>query len=216
MRWSMGYIAFLSALWGAIWFGPLSGRGLSRVQWAEFFLSLAEYPAAEILFILTYLVLAALFFPTGILSFAGGFVFGWQGFFWNLIGCLMAAELTFLLGRRLGRGYFEKNAGPALRMIESRLTNMGWTAVFAIRMLPGPFVFGNAVCGALGFKSRPFLTGSFAGILPGTFIAVELGMGTAKFVGAPELDWSQAPWEWLVLRVFLGVGTLAWGWKRSG
>lgn len=134
-------------------------------------------PAAPLLFLLLYLVLTVLFFPAGVLTAAGGALFGVvAGSLLSVIGATAGATAAFFIGRRLGRGTLERAAGRRVRAVDAWLGRRGFTAVLYLRLIPlVPFNALNYASGVTGVSARDYVFGTALGIIPGAFAYAALG-----------------------------------------
>jgi phosphatidylserine/phosphatidylglycerophosphate/cardiolipin synthase-like enzyme/uncharacterized membrane protein YdjX (TVP38/TMEM64 family) len=90
------------------------------------------------------------------------------GFFCAAVGVLIAATVTFWIGRRLGRRPLRRWLGRKAQLLEHRLEGRGIIAVALIRKVPiVPFTLVNMLVGASGVPYREFIAGTAIGMLPG-------------------------------------------------
>jgi len=92
----------------------------------------------------------------------------WLGFVCAAIGTMLAATVTFSLGRTIGRRPLRRWLGRRAQMLERRLERRGIVAVALIRKVPiVPFTLVNMLIGASGVPYRDFIIGTAIGMLPG-------------------------------------------------
>jgi uncharacterized membrane protein YdjX (TVP38/TMEM64 family) len=92
----------------------------------------------------------------------------WLGFACAALGTLMAASITFWLGRKIGRRPLRRWLGRRAQLLERRLERRGIVAVALIRKVPiVPFTLVNMLIGASGLTYRDFIVGTAIGMLPG-------------------------------------------------
>ena len=118
--------------------------------------------------LLVYLVGGLLFFPVTVLSLAVAAIFGpiW-GPIYGIMGALLSAGTTFLLGKLLGNAGLRKLGGPKVEAVDEKLKKSGIIGVAAIRMLPvAPFSLVNLVAGISSITLIQFLIGTFLGMAP--------------------------------------------------
>jgi phosphatidylserine/phosphatidylglycerophosphate/cardiolipin synthase-like enzyme/uncharacterized membrane protein YdjX (TVP38/TMEM64 family) len=90
------------------------------------------------------------------------------GFVCSAAGTLLAATVTFGVGKLIGRQPLQSWLGSRLESLERRFTNRGIIAVALIRKVPfAPFTIVNMLIGAIGIRYRDFLLGTSLGMLPG-------------------------------------------------
>jgi uncharacterized membrane protein YdjX (TVP38/TMEM64 family) len=116
-------------------------------------------------------------FPRPLLTLAAGAAFGpWLGFVYAMSGILLAALLTYQLGRRMSRETVRRIAGERLNRLSVVLQKRGLVAMAAIRLVPlAPFIVENIVAGAFRVRLRDYLAGTFLGMLPGALTATVFG-----------------------------------------
>lgn len=134
-------------------------------------------PAAPLTFIALYIVLTLLMFPGGIVTAAGGILFGVTlGTVYAVVGASIGATLAFLAGRRLGRDEVEKIAGQRLGKLDRWLERNGFVAILYLRLIPVvPFNVLNYGAGVTGIQGRDYVLATAIGIVPGTFAYAALG-----------------------------------------
>lgn len=104
--------------------------------------------------------------PVSPLMFAGAAVFGFVGgWFYNLIGCVVGATLSFLAGKWLGGDIIRKLIGPKRFEMMMRIWERhGFWTVFRLRFLPVPFPFVNYGAALAGIRLGTFLLASILGM----------------------------------------------------
>lgn len=96
-----------------------------------------------------------------------------QGFIITLISAVLAAAITFELGKALGHDVVVRMGGERVNTISSRLGKNGLLAVVAIRLVPiAPFAIVNMVTGTSHIRRRDMILGTAIGMTPGTLIMV--------------------------------------------
>jgi len=133
--------------------------------WAPLVVALVYTPASVVLF------------PRALLTLAAGMAFGVAaGFAYAMTGILLAASVSFAVGRRLDRGMVRRLVGERLNRIAAALRRHGLPAMTAIRLVPiAPFVVINLAAGAIRVRYWHFAVGTFLGMAPGAIVATILG-----------------------------------------
>ncbi len=168
--------------------------------------------AGPLVFVLGYALIVQVPSPAGLLTIAGGALFGlWQGTALVLVAALLGAWLSYEIGRLLGRDAVARLTGGRLRRVDRLLRHHGLAAVVAVRLLPVlPFAAVNYSAGLSGVGRRDYLLGSAVGMLPGVIAYVAVGA------------YGSDPWKLLAagsVFVLLVLGSGAWGRRllaRSG
>jgi phosphatidylserine/phosphatidylglycerophosphate/cardiolipin synthase-like enzyme/uncharacterized membrane protein YdjX (TVP38/TMEM64 family) len=122
--------------------------------------------------------------PLALLAFVGGSIVSFPilvligatvialgpvtGFLCAAVGSLLAATVTFAIGRSIGRRPLRRWLGRKAQEIERRLEGHGIVAVALVRKVPvAPFTIVNLLLGASGLSYREFIAGTAIGMLPG-------------------------------------------------
>ncbi len=147
-----------------------------------------------IAFAAVYLIAPLVLLPASVLTLGAGFLYG------RVFGTLLASPVTvaaasiaFLLGRTLARSRVERRLAGDKRFaaIDKAVAENGFKIVFLLRL--SPIVPFNLLNYALGVTRVPFLTyvsASFLGMLPGTFLYVSIG---AAATNAAQLGHTRGP-----------------------
>jgi phospholipase D1/2 len=100
---------------------------------------------------------------------ATAFAFGpITGSAYSMIGCLLAAVITYALGRVLGRNKVRRLAGSRLNQVSRRLADHGLATMLTARVLPiAPYTVVNIVAGASHIRLRDYVLGTILGMAPG-------------------------------------------------
>ncbi|MGH8728830.1 MAG: VTT domain-containing protein [Burkholderiales bacterium] len=187
----LGLLLLLFAGLFAAWrYTPLKEYATVEVvtSWAETF---STYPAAPLLVIAAYVIGSIVFFPRTLLTLGTVLAFGpWFGFVYAMLGVLVAAFLTYYVGRLVSRDTVRRIAGEKINKITNTLRRKGLIAVVAVRMLPiAPFDIVNVVCGATRIKLWHFMVGTFIGMLPGMLAATVFGDQLKSAMGDGKINW---------------------------
>ncbi|HZZ94834.1 MAG TPA: VTT domain-containing protein [Usitatibacter sp.] len=166
---------------------------------------------APILVVAAYTPAAVLMFPRWIITIAAVMAFGpWRGFALGTAGMVIAAILTFLPGRIIGRERVQRFTGPRLRRIAHFLHRRGLLAVMMVRIVPvAPFPVVNLAMGALRVPLRHFVLGTLVGIMPGMLAATVLSDQLAAALEEPS-----SINAWAVAAGVLIIGMLAFFAQR--
>lgn len=126
--------------------------------------------------------------PRTAISLICGVLFGaWAGAAWALIAALIAALLTFLVGRWAGHDLLAQRAGDRLRRLDAWLSRRGLLAVVVVRMLPlAPFGFVGYAYGATSVQSRHYFLGTAIGATPSAISYATIG---AAAVAPQSMTW---------------------------
>ena len=108
-------------------------------------------------------------FPRPVLTLVSVMSFGvMPGLVWATLGVMLAAFVTYWLGRMLKRETVRRIAGDNFEPAGKMLREHGIVAVFGANMLPTPpFAVQNIIAGAARIPQWQFLLGTFLALLPG-------------------------------------------------
>ncbi len=136
-------------------------------------------------FIGLYALVAATPIPITIMAVAGGLIFGLPiGTALSMVGVMVGCYGGYWIARGLGHATVMKLLGSHAESVEDQLTNGGFYAVCAARLMPGlPYWPVNYGSGALGIDSRTFLLATVVSSLPGQLSLVAVG----AFIGHPTV-----------------------------
>lgn len=143
-------------------------------------LSLGGWAAAG--YIALFALLPAFFFPVAVLALAGGLLFGlWMGSLYTFFGAVLNCTLMFFLARYAGRKQVEILLAKKLSPLwQERLQSLngggGFTLLVVLRLIPAvPYNLINYAFGLSGMSYPTYITASALGILPGTFVFINIG-----------------------------------------
>lgn len=170
------------------------------LQWIE-----GLGPWAPFLFIVIYIVAAALLIPGSALTLGAGAVFGVvRGSVIVSIASTLAATVAFLIGRYLARDAIARKieGNAKFAAIDAAVANEGWKIVGLTRLSPVfPYTLLNYAFGLTRVKLGHYVLASWIGMLPGTIMYVYLG----SLAKAASGERARTPGEWALY----GVGLLA-------
>jgi uncharacterized membrane protein YdjX (TVP38/TMEM64 family) len=153
--------------------------------------------------------------PRSAVSVLAGAVLGfWPGLALAVGGGVLAGLAAFGLGRALGRTAAVRLAGPRLDRADRLLSDRGFGAVLAGRLLPVvPFVVVSYGAGLTSVRFAPYALATAIGLLPGSVVQVGVGASAGALVDrAGPLPVAGALLA--VLVVALG-GLLGWRRRRT-
>jgi len=139
----------------------------------------SDLAGQPVVFILTYAVVSVTFLSNIPLILAGGALYGpvWGGMY-MLSGSLLAAVLTFLAARHLGRAGLEQwlNQRVSTAAYGDWLDKAGFRSVVMLRLLPiFPFSVLNVAFGLTRVSWINYVLGTVIGMLPSTLLLAWMG-----------------------------------------
>jgi uncharacterized membrane protein YdjX (TVP38/TMEM64 family) len=160
--------------------------GLALTAW---FLPLREVPqlvghlgpAAPAVGVVVGAALLTALVPRTPVSLACGLLFGaTAGAVCALLVALVAAAVTFVAGRLLGREFAIRHTGKQFARLESWITREGTLAVAAVRALPiGPYGLIGYAYGASAVRVRHYALGTLISAAPSAVSYALLGAAVA-------------------------------------
>jgi uncharacterized membrane protein YdjX (TVP38/TMEM64 family) len=118
-----------------------------------------------------YAVAVTCFVPATVMTIAGAVAFGkTAGAVYNIVGASLAAALSFIVGRYLGRDLAAHLVKGRLKELDAAAERKGFLVIFYLRLAYFPYAPLNYGAGLTRIRFRDFIWGTVLGILPGTFI----------------------------------------------
>lgn len=108
--------------------------------------------------------------PTTPLLLAGAAFGVWLGWFYNTVGLILGAELSYELARMLGRDFVMAVTGDRIRGIERRFKRFAFWPLVQLNFTPLPFPVVNFGAALSGVPRPLFLSAMTVGLIPSTFI----------------------------------------------
>jgi uncharacterized membrane protein YdjX (TVP38/TMEM64 family) len=175
-------LILIFVLLGIVWFsGILNNIDLESIksQRGDLLQLVDDRPVFSILgFIAIYVCSVALSLPIAtLLTLLGGFLFGrWLGTVVVVFSATIGAVVLFLAARSaLGEALREK-AGPLYHKVQSNMHENATAYMLFMRLVPiFPFFLVNIVPALFNIKVLPYVITTFIGIIPGTFVYVNVG-----------------------------------------
>jgi uncharacterized membrane protein YdjX (TVP38/TMEM64 family) len=124
---------------------------------------------APIVMVAVYTPASLILLPRPLLTLVSVLSFGvLLGLVWATLGVLLAALVTYFLGRTLKRETVRRIAGDDFEAVGRMLREHGVLAVFGANMLPTPpFSVQNVIAGAARIRLWQFMLGTFLALIPG-------------------------------------------------
>ncbi|MCR9191126.1 MAG: TVP38/TMEM64 family protein [Gammaproteobacteria bacterium] len=131
-------------------------------------------------FMLIYTVAVAISIPgAAFLTVLSGFLFGpLIGSVIVVIAATLGACIVFIAVELAFHDWMEKKAAKWLRSMKQGFQNNAFSYLLFLRLIPiFPFWLINIVPALLGISKRIFITATFIGIIPGSFVYTLVGNG---------------------------------------
>lgn len=163
------------------------------------------------IFLSAYIGAVALSLPIAtLLTLLGGFLFGkWLGAFLVVTGATIGATIIFTIAKTsIGESLREK-AGDFYKKIEKNMNENAIGYLFFMRLVPiFPFVLVNIAPALFNVPVRIFIITTFFGILPGSFVYVNLGESLGNIESLSDLVSKETIFAFALLGIFALIPTL--------
>lgn len=167
---------------------------------------------AGLLFMALYALVVAFSLPAGgLMTIAGGFLFGsYVATFLVVIGATFGASGLFLAARTALGDALKTRLGPAFEKIQDGFNEDAFSYMMFLRLVPAfPFFIVNLAPAFMGVKFRTYFITTLIGIIPGTFVFASIGNGLGALFETgetPDLSIITSP---AILVPLIGLGVLA-------
>jgi uncharacterized membrane protein YdjX (TVP38/TMEM64 family) len=173
-----------------------------------------HFVAALAIAFVVYAGATALSLPGGlVMSLAVGFVFGrWVGTVLVVLAATLGATLVFLAARYLFADAARRRLGAVGERINAGFTDHAFSYLLFLRLVPlFPFFLVNLAPAFTSIPLRTYALATVIGIVPGTFVYVNLGQALGRIDSLSGL----VSRETLLAFALLGVVALApVAWKK--
>lgn len=134
---------------------------------------------APMIYVLCFAILPIFLFPVPILAVVAGTAFGlFAGSLYTIIGAMINSVLMFYIARFLGFHAVSDFTQNSKSKILKTLGEPGgkFSLILILRLMPlVPYNALNYACGVMNVSLRDYVVATFVGIVPATFIMVNLG-----------------------------------------
>ena len=158
-----------------------------------------------------YVAAVALSLPIAtVLTLAGGFLFGkWLGTVYVVSGATVGAAIIFLIAKTSLGEVLREKAGGLYGKIEGNMKENAVGYLLFMRLVPlFPFFLVNIVPALFNVRLRVFVLTTFFGILPGSFVFVNLGEQLGEISSLGDLVSGGTLGAFALLGVFALIPTL--------
>lgn len=126
---------------------------------------------APIVFILAYAAGCIFAIPASLFIITAGVVWGWLlGGTYAMIGGVLGATLSFLVGRFVGEGMLER-FGSVGKLVAKQVDHAGFKSLLILRLIPlFPFAVINYGAGVARVQLADFVLATACGLAPGNFV----------------------------------------------
>jgi uncharacterized membrane protein YdjX (TVP38/TMEM64 family) len=184
-------VGAIGLLYGVWHYTPLTAV-LRPAAVARFAREVAGSPWAPLIVVAVYTPASLVLFPRTLLNISSVVAFGpWRGAAYSLVGILIAALVTYLVGRLAHPRSLRRLAGRKIYRVSRTVRHAGVAGITALRLVPvAPFPVINAIAGAVRVRVFEFLLGTALGMVPGLTGAAIIGTGLREALEQPrDIDW---------------------------
>jgi uncharacterized membrane protein YdjX (TVP38/TMEM64 family) len=149
---------------------------------------------SALLFVLAYVLTAALSLPQGaLMTVAGGLLFGAvMGCVLTITGATIGASILLVVVRSAFAGSLERQRHRIPEQVRMRLERDGFSYLLALRLIPlFPFWIVNLAAAFAGIRLVVFFPATLLGIAPASFVLSSIGSGVGEILskgGTPDLS----------------------------
>lgn len=142
-------------------------------------------PLIPLVFVIAHIAASLVFVPRSVMAVVASMLFDfWPACLWAITGSMAGAIMGFAIARYVNAGLIVPEnlarVGPALQRAEEG----GWRAVALVRLLPVlPHALANYVLGLTRLSLSEYTIGSFIGMLPETYVFVNLAFSGRQALG---------------------------------
>lgn len=134
---------------------------------------------APMIYVLCFAILPIFLFPVPVLAVVAGAAFGlFAGSLYTIIGAMINSVLMFYIARFLGfRAVSDFTKNSKSKVLKTLGEPGGkFSLILILRLMPlVPYNALNYACGVMNVSLREYVVATFVGIVPATFIMVNLG-----------------------------------------
>ena len=175
-------------------------------EWARL---VRETPWAPVAVILAYTPASLILFPRPLITLLIVVAFGpWLGIAYAVTGIMLAAMVTYYLGRALPRRKVREIGGDKAEALGKGARRHGVIAVVAFNLLPvPPFAVQNMIAGAVRIKVWEYALGSVLSLIPAIIATAVFGnQVSAALDDAAEVSWWAIGAAAIGLAIFIYFG----------
>lgn len=167
-------------------------NGLSPLEVTQNLLSfLTQSLWGPLIYVFLYAIRPLIFFPSTVLTLAGGFVFGPVfGVLYTIVASNISSTIAFFVGRFFGGDIFKDDDSDGLiQRYARRMRENSFETVMIMRFIFLPYDAVSYMAGFMKIKYWPFILATALGSIPGTIAFIGFGASIERFDGAlPQIN----------------------------
>jgi uncharacterized membrane protein YdjX (TVP38/TMEM64 family) len=142
-------------------------------------------PLVPAVFVVAHVAASLVFVPRSVMAVVASMLFGfWPACLWAIVGSMAGAIAGFVVARYINAGLIVPENLARVGPVLQRAEDGGWRAVALVRLLPVlPHALANYVLGLTRLSLGEYTLGSFIGMLPETYVFVNLAFSGRQAMG---------------------------------
>ncbi|MBI1252493.1 MAG: TVP38/TMEM64 family protein [Alphaproteobacteria bacterium] len=134
---------------------------------------------AVIVFLSVCAGLMAIAFPSvGVLMITGGYLFGYPGAVWTVLGASIGGLIFFLAARSAAGAALRARFAAPIARLQNGFRRNAFAYLLSLRFMPVmPFVITSTAGAAAGMRAAHFFAATVLGTLPAAFVYGSIGVG---------------------------------------
>ena len=170
--WKLAVLVLLVAAVATVYFSPFRQQ-LTKENVYAFVEHLRGLWYGPIAFILAFALGCVFAIPASIFVIAAGVIWGFGlGYAYSMVGAVLGATASFVIGRFIGEGVLER-FGRVGRMVRKQVDHAGFWSLIVLRNIPGiPFAVLNYGAGVARLRVRDYVASTIIGITPSILVFV--------------------------------------------
>lgn len=211
-------VVLMATLWWSGWVGKINLENFNaHKDELRSFVDNRGFLSA-VVFMAAYIAAVSLSLPiASLLTLVGGFLFGkWLGTILVITSATVGACVIFSITRSSLGSVLRDKAGPLYKKIEENMTQNAFGYLFSIRLIPAfPFFLVNVAAALFNIPLRTFALATFLGIIPGSFVYVNLGQALGEIESLSGLVSGKVLIAFTLLGIFSLLPTFFRQWKKK-
>lgn len=202
----------LTGIWWAFGLNNLLTFDLLRARRSALLDLASSHPViGAACFMLVYTATVALSLPAAtLMTLLGGFLFGrWWGTAITVVAATTGAAILFLIARSTLGSTLKEKANPLYNKISLQMNKDAIGYLLFMRLVPiFPFFLVNIVPALFNIRFLPYVLTTFVGIIPGTFVYVNVGRQFGTLDSLSDLVSVETLISFTLLGIFALIPTL--------
>lgn len=166
----IGILLIIAAAIAAIYFSPVRDH-LTRDEIRAAVGRVRDVWYGPLVLVIGYALGCVFAVPASIFILSAGVIWGWKvGGTYAMLGGVLGATASFLVGRFVGEGMLER-FGKAGRLVERQVESAGFKSLLVLRLIPlFPFAVINYGAGVARLRLLDFILATLLGLAPSNYV----------------------------------------------